>query len=103
MIATRVLTVFAAIFLVGALAIATLATPDVTLGRLLFALDRGALNAAQAGVQRYLAPWLWDDLVVPLLLRPAWLPPAALGIIFAGLAMTFSRRRGATQSHRKRS
>ena len=103
MIAMRVFTVLAAIFLVGALAIATLATPDVTLGRLLFALDRSLLNMAQAGVQRYLAPWLWDDVVVPLLQRPAWLPPAALGIIFAGLAMTFGTRRGAPQSHRKRS
>jgi len=41
-------------------------------GQLWFALDTPSLNLFQAVVQRYLHPALWDNVIVPLLLRPAW-------------------------------
>lgn len=49
------------------------------LGEVLFRYDPAVLNTAQAGIQRYVSPALWDDAILPLLERPAWAPPAALG------------------------
>ena len=34
--------------------------------------NRPLLNATQAGTERYLHPFLWQDVAVPLLLRPWW-------------------------------
>jgi hypothetical protein len=47
---------------------------DLTLaaGKVWFAVDSSSLNTFQSIVQRYLHPGLWDNVVVPLLLRPAW-------------------------------
>ena len=41
-------------------------------GEIWYELRPGSLNLAQAIVQRYLHPDLWQGLVVPLLLRPFW-------------------------------
>lgn len=47
------------------------------------ALDLGlSLEPLQAGVQRYVAPWLWDDVLVPILLTPSI-------YLFGGLAVLF--------------
>jgi len=99
----RILAVLGAILLIGALAIATLAPPDLSLGQALFTLDRELLNMVQAGTQRRLSPWIWEQMVVPLLVRPAWLVPAALGLICAGFSATLASRRSVAQSRRRRS
>lgn len=44
----------------------------VAAGELWFKLDAASLNAAQAGVQRHVAPWLWDPVITWILLAPAW-------------------------------
>ncbi len=49
------------------------------LGALLFRLDSGLLSLVQAGVQRYLLPMLWDDVLLPVLEAPAWGVPLVLG------------------------
>ena len=49
------------------------------LGALLFRLDSGLLSLVQAGVQRYLLPMLWDDVLLPVLEAPAFVAPAVLG------------------------
>jgi hypothetical protein len=49
------------------------------LGALLFRLDSGFLSLVQAGVQRYLLPMLWDDVLLPVLEAPAFVAPAVLG------------------------
>jgi hypothetical protein len=41
-------------------------------GQLWFELNSASLNTFQAVVQRYLHPDLWNNAIVPLLLRPAW-------------------------------
>ena len=41
-------------------------------GEIWYELRPGSLNLAQAIVQRYLHPDLWQRLLVPLLLRPFW-------------------------------
>jgi hypothetical protein len=50
------------------------------LGALIFRLDPPLLNTLQAGVQRRLAPWLWDSVLLPVLLQPAWLAPLLLAL-----------------------
>ena len=100
MIAQRILAVVAAVFLVGAVAVATLEPPDLPLGLALVEFDNDLVKTAHDGTLRYVGPWLWDDLAQPLLARPAWLLPASLGLIFAGMAFSFSSRADA-RGHRR--
>lgn len=52
---------------------------EAPLGEALFRYDPALLNTAQAGIQRHVSPGLWDDAVLPILERPSWLLPVALG------------------------
>jgi len=52
----------------------------IPLGQLWFELDPPSLNMAQAGIQRHVAPWLWEDVVQPLLVMPAWPVLGGLGL-----------------------
>jgi len=60
------------------------------LGAVLYRVEPGMLNSLQAGVQRYVAPWLWDIVFVPILELPAFVLPAAVGIVM--LAVVNLRR-----------
>jgi len=44
----------------------------VPLGELWFKLDTASLNAAQAGIQRHVAPWLWEPVITTILQWPGW-------------------------------
>lgn len=90
LILRRTLAICSAILLVAAFALATLEPPDLPLGSLLYSLDSGLLNLFQDAVQRHLTPWIWESLIVPILIRPSWLLPAAGGLICAGGAATLS-------------
>ncbi len=61
-----------------------LAGHDVTrsAGEIWYALEPGSLNLSQAIVQRYLLPEFWDQVAVPLLLRPFWESVLLLFILF---------------------
>ena len=65
----------------------------VTLGGLWAEIHRASLNAAQAGVQRYVAPWLWDPIIVWVLLQPAWATLGVPGILFLWLGWPRKKRR----------
>lgn len=97
----RILAVLAAALLVGAVSLALLVPPSLPLGQLLLMLDQDATDAAQAFVGRHFSDWIWSDLAMPLLLRPAWLVPATLGLICAGAATSISTRKTAGRSHRR--
>jgi hypothetical protein len=97
----RILAVIAAILLVGSVALATLGPPGVPLGHLLLMLDHDLTEALRSGIERHLASWIWDDLAVPMLVRPAWLVPAALGLICAGAAFSVPVRKPAGRPHRR--
>ena len=101
MIAQRILAVVAATLLVGAVALAMLGPPAVPLGQVLFMVDHDLMEAAHRFIGSHLANWLWDYLVVPLMLRPAWMVPAALGIICAGVSLSLSTRKSTHRSHRR--
>jgi hypothetical protein len=90
--AARVFLILAAISLVGAFALAALAPPDMPLGQALYVADHDLLTTAEAGIQHHFAHWVWDDLAVPLLLRPVWLIPACIGLLCGGAAASFTSR-----------
>jgi len=94
-IAQRILAVLAALLLIGAFALATLGPPGVPLGHVLFLMAPPVMNWLAAHVPA----WFWANLAMPLMLRPAWLLPASLGVIAAGASMTLANR---PQTHRSR-
>ncbi len=101
MIAQRVLAVIAAVLLVAAVGIATFGSESVSLGQALFLLDDSALDTLMKWSNRIGGHWAWGSVVQPLLVRPAWLVPASLGIICSGLALSLSNRKTTHRSHRR--
>ena len=97
----RILAVLAAMLLVGAVALAMLGPPAVPLGQMLFLVDHDLMDVVHSFIGTHLAGWLWDYLIVPLMLRPAWLVPAALGLIFGGMSLSLSTRKSTHRSHRR--
>ncbi len=73
---------------------------DAPAGEALFRYDPALLNTAQAGIQRHVSPVLWDGAVLPLLERPSWVVPVALGFLLLlaqGLLLFRRRRRAAAE------
>ena len=60
------------------------------MGELWFSLSPSTLNLAQAVVQRYIDPALWDDRILPIL---NWPTVAVLGIPGLLLIVLLRRRR----------
>jgi hypothetical protein len=102
-IAQRLVAVFAAVFLVGSIAIGSLTDPGWPLGQLLFAINPRLLASVDVGMRGAVPPWAWDWIVHPILIRPAWLIPACIGIICVGLYVTLASRQGQPRSRRRRS
>jgi hypothetical protein len=98
MIASRILAALAALFLVTAVAIASLTPLGMTLGQGLMLMDGGWL----AWMQKHSIPWAWTWVELPFLLRPLWLIPATIGLICVGAAASLSFGK-ASPSRRKRS
>jgi hypothetical protein len=55
------------------------------LGQVWYEADAGSLNLAQALVERYLFPRLWDPVITTLLNWPAFVLPLALAALLAFL------------------
>jgi len=53
-----------------------------SLGEHWFTIHRESLNAAQAGIERHVAPFLWDPVMTTILLLPAWIVVGGLGALF---------------------
>ena len=102
MITQRIFACLSAVFLVGAVAVALLGPPGIALGQALVAIDHHMLDVLRSGVERLFAPWLWSEVILPILVRPAWLPPAALGLVFAGLCLTVPPGRRAERPPQRR-
>ena len=98
MIASRIFATLAALFLVCAVAIAALTPFGMTLGQGLMLMDGTWLS----WIQKQSPPWSYTWLELPFLLRPLWLLPAGIGLICAGVAVSFNFGR-ASPSRRKRS
>ena len=94
------LLIAAALVALGADALASLDAGDLRLdplGAVWFKIDVASLNLAQAVIQRYVSPWLWDPAIQWLLAQPAAavaaVPGAALLWFFRAPASRRPRRR----------
>jgi len=61
----------------------------IVLGQLWYELDRSSLNLAQAVIQRYASPGLWDRIVAAVLLCRAW----AVLLVLGGVVLVVARPR----------
>ncbi len=98
MIVARIFIVLAALLLVSAVAIAALTPLGMTLGQGLVSTS----VATAEWLHAHSPDWAWERLAQPLLVRPLWLLPAALGVICAGVAASCSFGT-ASPSRRRRS
>ena len=65
----------------------------IALGQLWFDLNRSSLNLVQAVVQRYIHPFLWDPIIVTILLCWAFAVLMLLGLLVLAIAGWRARRR----------
>jgi hypothetical protein len=63
----------------------------IALGQLWYELDRSSLNLVQAVIQRYLSPFLWDRIILNILL--CWASAVLIVIGASILLLTRARRR----------
>ncbi len=61
----------------------------IALGQLWYELDRSGLNLVQAVTQRYIHPFLWDPIIVSILLSWAFAVLMVLGVL---ILVLFRRR-----------
>ncbi|HEY8290538.1 MAG TPA: hypothetical protein VIG49_14790 [Acetobacteraceae bacterium] len=101
MIVQRALAVLSAVLLVVAVGLATLGSETVSLGQAIGMFDNELVNALQGWAERHLGAWAWNDVEVPLLVRPAWLMPAALGLVCLGMSLSLGNRKSTHRSHRR--
>ncbi|HKM71997.1 MAG TPA: hypothetical protein VKF83_12255 [Stellaceae bacterium] len=66
----------------------------IALGQLWYQLNRSSLNLVQAVVQRYIHPFLWDPIIVSILLSWAFAVLMILGV----LLLVLFRKRDARRS-----
>jgi hypothetical protein len=90
---TRGLLVLASLCVVGAFALAVLYPPMMRLDRFIAMMDHGLLLRMQDWVRDAWGDWVWQRVFVAVLVRPAWLVPLCLAVVFAGLAVTASTTR----------
>jgi len=86
----RIFSVLAAVLLVGALALATLLPPDMSVHEAMHAIDAAWADDVLHALIGGLGKGVWDAVAVPLLMRPVWLPPLCLGLICVGGALSSS-------------
>ncbi len=98
LLASRICTSLAACFLVLAFAVAALGPLGLDLADAAHRLDDGLL----ARLYRHCPTVLWRQVMLPLLVRPAWVLPATLGIVCSGLAITLARPLGLDLRRRRR-
>jgi hypothetical protein len=63
------------------------------LGQLWYWIHPGSLNLVQAVVERYIHPFLWDPIIINVLLAPAAAVFLVIGIAFALIFRRRKRRR----------
>lgn len=68
----------------------------VMIGELWFRIDQGlgtaSLNVSQAVIQRYVSPWLWENVVQGALEFPAWPCFAVFGLVLVWISVWRYRR-----------
>ena len=65
----------------------------IALGQLWYDLNRSSLNLVQAVVQRYIHPFLWDPIIVSILLCWAFAVLMVLGVLILAVSGRRARQR----------
>jgi len=92
MMIQRALSLLAAVFLVLAVGLATYGARAMSLEFALRRVDRSLLDSLYLWVNRSFGQLAWTEVVQPVLVRPAWMPCAALGLLFLTLGIILSYR-----------
>ncbi len=90
MVAAKLFAALGALCLVASFALASLMRPRVTLADMLTMMGHDVLTAWNQAQRSGAAAWMWQHAVLPLMVRPAWLLPTSLGLVFVGAAATFA-------------
>lgn len=90
MIVQRVLAAIAAFFLVMAGALVAYGARGLSMEFALRRMNRTLVDSLYAGVTNTFGMWAWTELVQPVLVRPAWVSCASLGVILMGIVFTLS-------------
>ena len=64
----------------------------IPIGQLWYQLHSESLNIAQAVIQRYLHPYIWDPWILAILLTPSWPTFSTIGAVIVVLCRLTSRR-----------
>lgn len=68
----------------------------IATGELWFRIDQAlgtaSLNGTQAAIQRYVSAWLWESVIQPVLIAPAWVVLAIPGVLLVWLGRVRSPR-----------
>jgi hypothetical protein len=99
----RVFAVLAALFLVAAVALGSILPADEPLSQIIADADSTTLPALQGFLLQHIGAWAWQNAAVPLLVRPTWLLPLALGILCVGAVTTLNWRQTPSRPRRRRS
>jgi hypothetical protein len=99
--AQRILAVLAAVFFVAAVGLATVGPGMITSGAALAYVTGNGEVGLHNWLVRVVGAWSWDYAARPILIRPAWLPFGALGLIFAGIALSWPPPDATRRSHRR--
>ncbi len=101
--ALRIFAVLAAAFLVAAVALGSMLPADEPLSQAIADLDGAVLPSLQSFELQHLGGWAWQNLTVPLLIRPVWLIPFGLGILCVGAVTTLNWMKTPSSPRRRRS
>ena len=101
MTAQRILAVLAAVLFVGAVALATVSKQMVSMGAVVSFFSASGVQDLHNWLVRVPGVWAWIWVAQPLLIRPAWLPVGSLGLLLAGVALSWPTRDAARRSHRR--
>lgn len=93
----RILAVVAAVLLVGSVTLALSLPTELLLTDTASILDPHTLATMHDLLHAH-AEWAWQWLALPLLQRPVWFCPAAVGLLCAGVAGSLANRGKALQS-----
>lgn len=100
--AMRVFISLAAACLVLAFGVAVLG-PGMSLGEMLLATDDTLLAGLQGFARAWLPAGAWLHVVIPLLIRPAWLIPVGCGLVCGGVALNLGLKSKPSTTRRRRS
>jgi hypothetical protein len=103
MLVRRVFAVLAAVFLVAAVALGSILPADEPCGEIIANFDQSWLTGLQSFELHWLGGWFWQVVTVPVLVRPAWLVPFALGLVCLGAVTTLNWMEHPSGSRRRRS